>query len=38
LHFEKYVNLLTIADIKQAAKIVNTSASKLTAVWMPAGN
>jgi len=38
LQYEKYVNLLTIADIKQAAKIVNTSASKLTAVWMPAGN
>jgi zinc protease len=35
LHYEKYVNQLTISDIKQAAKLVNSSTSKLTAVWIP---
>jgi zinc protease len=38
LHFEKYVNQLKVSDIIQAAKLVNSSSSKLTAVWLPGVN
>ena len=35
LHFEKYVNALSPADVQSAAKLVNNAPSKVTGILMP---